>query len=61
MRVLLHQVDAAAPVDVALDVDEAGVQLGRGPQLRIDATNISRKHVILSVKGGKLHLLCLHR
>ena len=46
---------------VELEVDDAGLQLGRGPVLKIDSTSVSRKHVILSVKNEKLRLLCLHR
>eukprot|EP00092_Neocalanus_flemingeri_P019444 GFUD01021062.1.p1 GENE.GFUD01021062.1~~GFUD01021062.1.p1 ORF type:complete len:462 (-),score=141.06 GFUD01021062.1:166-1551(-) len=36
--------------------------LGRGPLLKIDATNISRKHAKLSIgEKGELKLTCLHR
>ena len=43
MRVVLHQVDEEGAADVPLDVGEEGIQLGRGPTLRIDATSISRE------------------
>ena len=43
MRVVLHQVDEEGAADVPLDVGEEGIQLGRGPTLRIDATSISRQ------------------
>jgi len=46
---------------IQLEVDEAGLQLGRGPILKIDTTSVSRKHVILSVRDEQLRLLCLHR
>lgn len=46
-----------------VEVGCAGLHLGRGPLLRIDASNISRKHAFLAtdVAGKTLAISCLHR
>jgi len=40
---------------------EGETTLGRGPLLKIDATNVSRQHAKISVEDGNVVLTCLHR
>lgn len=61
MKFGLVPLEGGAPVE--LEVGCSGLHLGRGPLLRIDATNISRKHVFLvaDIEDKNLCLSCLHR
>jgi len=48
--------------DFKVMLDSGETTLGRGPLLQIDATNISRKHALLSVsENSDLTLTCLHK
>jgi len=40
---------------------EGETTLGRGPLLKIEATNVSRQHAKISVEDGKVVLTCLHK
>jgi len=57
----LKRTDIADEEESEINLDEGPVELGRGPLLRIDATNVSRKHVQLRCEDGKVILKCLHR
>ena len=60
MKVTLERLDTKnSQAKYNLDIPENGLELGRGPLLKIDATNISRKKAILSVKNGCLYMKCV--
>jgi len=43
-------------------IEEGETFLGRGPFLKIDATNISRKHVRVNIsREGDVQLTCIHK
>ena len=61
MKVILERLDTkSSEAKYTIDIPQNGLELGRGPLLKIDATNISRKKVILSVKDDDcLYVKCV--
>jgi len=62
-KISLRRVDNSADTSIEdVFIDEGETFLGRGPFLKIDATNISRKHVRVNIsREGDVQLTCIHK
>ena len=63
MKVDLARIDAKSSEGetFSIDVNEDNpVALGRGPELKIDATSISRKHLEIRLLANQVLLKCNH-